>query len=948
MANLCLHCCKSNEVQLACDSCDAFVCVECHWCHEFQANHEIRVCDTCNSFLCKKCEVMEQCHDCGKVICKSCGALLICKFCGAALCEECAKACAKCGIVLCGRDAKFAVDCDTCKLSYCLVCLASGPKETCVRCNARPSKRMEQLVHLRLKSIYKAFQHSSRENDNQRHLKRQATTLVKCKDQKKEIDPIKANAKAELAAAELLAEIEQEQEESKKTSKKKGKKKKKGKDSVPAEASSDVHGTHTPIIQNASSKACVSEDQIGTQKIASDVQSIQLDEDFRKVLDKKQLGDTEITASNSISRTNSSIDNKDSNSLEKEIMQEQLVRLVNQEDTNGIEKMLETLKGIPGKGNLRKNAKKALKRLKDKEDPQSCLRIVTTKEKSAATSETVFEIDSSTVGLLIGKGGQKIRGLMDQSGAKIWIDQESMEPHHPRTVYVSGAKTSVAVALNMIQEIVKDNQSKEGASFSNAVHGHTVGKISQLKNATTEEFNEFITAEIPCDSCLVPLLIGSRGWNIKQIQDISGSKVDIDQSVIPCLIQVSGTLHAVQHAKNLINEVLHNPSSQPKTGTEGIEIFSDNGFLIDSPSGYVMTVDVKSVVSASSSLSSTPEPSMASSKGRDVLMPPPGFKEHTKILDVNPWVDSIYNSLNSPMKDPVVHHTYGDVITQAHCLSSKRMNEQIALESHDNLTYRPDIHHHASCQMIEIRKQSQNEVTYPSPPHIQYSYQRTNDQIDTMLFQSSVCMKPALTSTNAMLMNHDFGMEREVETVGLMAPNENLNHFDAEAHDEAFAESYLLPYVSTIEKHSECHKVSYLGGPESTKIQHQAEVNSALPHFHCESSHNRQPLALSTIGKSHESHIHDPLPYFPPTPQQNNPFMGVEKDITSQEESDLIDRMFAPNQLRSNNSNLSTEMKRLKVGSPCWEDSNGILDWGQYEDKHIFSTPVEFRFPWEP
>lgn len=45
-------------------------------------------------------------------------------------------------------------------MSYCLVCLASGTKDPCVRCGHRPSKRVEQLVHLRLKSIYKAFKQS--------------------------------------------------------------------------------------------------------------------------------------------------------------------------------------------------------------------------------------------------------------------------------------------------------------------------------------------------------------------------------------------------------------------------------------------------------------------------------------------------------------------------------------------------------------------------------------------------------------------------------------------------------------------------------------------------------------------------------------------------------------------------------------------------------------------
>ena len=42
------------------------------------------------------------------------------------LCEDCAVCCGRCGIVLCRRDSKFAVDCDTCKMSYCLVCLVSN------------------------------------------------------------------------------------------------------------------------------------------------------------------------------------------------------------------------------------------------------------------------------------------------------------------------------------------------------------------------------------------------------------------------------------------------------------------------------------------------------------------------------------------------------------------------------------------------------------------------------------------------------------------------------------------------------------------------------------------------------------------------------------------------------------------------------------------------------
>ncbi|KAL3795059.1 hypothetical protein HJC23_006380 [Cyclotella cryptica] len=151
---------NATRVQVSCDDCRSFICDGCHWCHEFQANHEIRVCDRCDAFYCRACDEMDQCEDCSEVVCNTCSTLMSCKFCGCGLCEDCATACGRCGIVLCARDAKFAVECDTCKMSYCLVCLASGTKDPCVRCGHRPSKRVEQLVHLRLKSIYKAFKQS--------------------------------------------------------------------------------------------------------------------------------------------------------------------------------------------------------------------------------------------------------------------------------------------------------------------------------------------------------------------------------------------------------------------------------------------------------------------------------------------------------------------------------------------------------------------------------------------------------------------------------------------------------------------------------------------------------------------------------------------------------------------------------------------------------------------
>lgn len=93
----CLHCSRpaGSDVQVRCYECNRYICNSCHWCHEFQANHEIRVCDRCDAFYCRHCDEMDQCDDCGEVVCASCSTLLSCKFCGGGLCEECATACGR-------------------------------------------------------------------------------------------------------------------------------------------------------------------------------------------------------------------------------------------------------------------------------------------------------------------------------------------------------------------------------------------------------------------------------------------------------------------------------------------------------------------------------------------------------------------------------------------------------------------------------------------------------------------------------------------------------------------------------------------------------------------------------------------------------------------------------------------------------------------------------------
>ena len=61
----------------------------------------------------------------------------------------------------------------------------------------------------------------------------------------------------------------------------------------------------------------------------------------------------------------------------------------------------------------------------------------------------VLPIQHDMIGRVIGRGGETIRGLQQQSGARIQLDQHSESP----TVTISGTPQAVEYAASMLQEI---------------------------------------------------------------------------------------------------------------------------------------------------------------------------------------------------------------------------------------------------------------------------------------------------------------------------------------------------------------------------------------------------------------------------------------------------------------------------------------------------------------
>ena len=475
--------------------------------------------------------------------------------------------------------------------------------------------------------------------------------------------------------------------------------------------------------------------EIEGTKIPSIEESVAKESDDEDIICITGGNDSINIHSNSCSNITSSYTGNSSDDLND--IEKQLSELMSVNDLEGIEKILLILKGVPGRAALRKNAKKAVKRIKEEKSikkesakieafklcketeskpsncenndlvsntscvsslsppdnrgtaiarensyraPEPLLKIVSHAHRVSAPpssagvgalrTECVMHMAPGVVGWVIGKGGQRIRDLMEESGAKVWIDQDSMGPKDMRIVYVSGTRKAVDGAVRMVKELVAkapvggvsisvsmshavndatsvtstrssltstpvppvQNTTEQATTVVERSSASSAGRLAHsTSNLTTNKeehlsFSEIAQSppgrvgqaisvstsnpssvsnspsggsasgntlptsntlahgivdntsssscqipqkissdarhEITCEPRFVPLLIGRRGWTVKQIQDTSGAKVDIDQTVNPRRVIISGDKGQVEHAVQLVREVLRYPHAE--------------------------------------------------------------------------------------------------------------------------------------------------------------------------------------------------------------------------------------------------------------------------------------------------------------------------------------------------------------------------------------------------
>ncbi|KAK4422236.1 Far upstream element-binding protein 2 [Sesamum alatum] len=161
-----------------------------------------------------------------------------------------------------------------------------------------------------------------------------------------------------------------------------------------------------------------------------------------------------------------------------------------------------------------------------------------------------IEIPNGRVGVIIGKGGETIKYLQLQSGAKIQVtrDMDADPNSTTRGVELMGTPDQIAKAEQLINDVLSEAEAGGSGIVSRRLTGQQSG---------SEQF----VMKIPNNK--VGLVIGKGGETIKNMQARTGARIQVIPLHLPPgdmskerTVQIDGTSEQIEAAKQLVEEVI--------------------------------------------------------------------------------------------------------------------------------------------------------------------------------------------------------------------------------------------------------------------------------------------------------------------------------------------------------------------------------------------------------
>jgi len=157
-----------------------------------------------------------------------------------------------------------------------------------------------------------------------------------------------------------------------------------------------------------------------------------------------------------------------------------------------------------------------------------------TKNKHAESD--YVEIPRTKIGMVIGLKGAQVNEIQTQTGTKIDVDFEN----DPCKCYIKGMADNVDHAKRVLLTIAM-----------------------QIEDSNSEYI------ELPKSTS--GALIGAQGSRVREFQEQSGARIDVDKTGALCRVRLSGTKEQVANAKQLIMAEVENalPGLRARSAVEG-------------------------------------------------------------------------------------------------------------------------------------------------------------------------------------------------------------------------------------------------------------------------------------------------------------------------------------------------------------------------------------------
>ncbi|CAN1352704.1 Far upstream element-binding protein 3 [Linum perenne] len=178
------------------------------------------------------------------------------------------------------------------------------------------------------------------------------------------------------------------------------------------------------------------------------------------------------------------------------------------------------------------------------------------------TTSRKTEVPNDKVGVLIGKGGDTIRFLQQNSGAKIQImrDADADPRCTTRPVEIIGTLASISKAEKLIHAVIAEMlkfqyffQASVGGSPSLVARGHPSAQSTGVPDQ--------LEMQVPNEK--VGLIIGKGGETIKGLQTKTGARIQLIPQHLPegdgskeRTVRVTGDRAQIEMARELIKEVM--------------------------------------------------------------------------------------------------------------------------------------------------------------------------------------------------------------------------------------------------------------------------------------------------------------------------------------------------------------------------------------------------------